>query len=98
MTRRAPPYEKLVLVCVNQRQNGEECCGGKNSVVLVETLKRYVKDHGLKGRVRVSRTGCLGLCRQGPNVAVFPENVWYDAVGETACEEIIQRHLAPLSA
>ncbi len=90
----AKPYQKLLLVCVNERANGDESCGHKKSVRIVEKLKAYVNENGLKGSVRVSRTGCLGLCHLGPNVAVFPENHWYAGVTDEDADRIIQTELA----
>lgn len=86
------PFSKLILVCVNERVNGEESCGNKQSLPIFDRLKVYVNEH-LKGKVRVSRTGCLGLCELGPVVAVFPDNVWYTAVTEDDIERIIQEQL-----
>lgn len=87
------PYKKLILVCVNERANGEESCGHKKSFRIAEKLKAYVNGNGLKGVVRVSRTGCLGLCQLGPNVAVFPENRWYTAVTDEDVDAIIKTEL-----
>ncbi len=87
------PYRKLILVCVNERLNSKESCGNKQSIHIFDTLKAYVNQSGLKGKVRVSRTGCLGLCELGPNVAVFPDNLWYTAVTDDDVERIIHEHL-----
>lgn len=89
------PFRKLILVCVNERANGEASCGDKQSIHLFDRLKAYVNENGLKGKVRVSRTGCLGLCELGPNVAVFPDNLWYTAVTDDDVERIICDHLRP---
>jgi len=99
----ASPFKKLILVCVNERASTEESCGGKQSIHLFEAFKAYVNENGLKGIVRVSRTGCLGLCKQGPNVAVFPENRWYAAVTKEDVHAILKAELrdfikAPVNA
>ncbi len=87
------PFSKLILVCVNERVNGEESCGNKQSLPIFDRLKDYVNEHGLKGKVRISRTGCLGLCELGPVVAVFPDNFFYTAVTEDDIVRIIQEQL-----
>lgn len=89
-----PAFKKYILVCENRRANGEACCGphsmGKG---YVERLKDEVKRLGLKGIVRVSRTGCLDVCTQGPNILVFPDGKWYSNVQEADLDEIIRQEL-----
>ncbi len=95
------PYEKLISVCVNFREEGS-CCAKRGSKEIVEALKDYVKKNGLKGRIRVARSGCLGLCEVGPNVAVVgpdsgPGGTWYKGVQMSDVSEIIEKHIAPLT-
>lgn len=89
------PYQKHIFVCTHRRDDGEVSCahGGEE---ICEALKTYVKDNGLKGKVRVSSSGCMDFCAQGPNVMVFPDCVWYRKVTLQDLEQIIQEHLACL--
>lgn len=93
------PYEKLISVCVNMREEGS-CCSKRGSVEIVEELKSYVKKRGLKGRVRVARSGCFGLCETGPNIAVYPDGgpsgTWYQHVTMADIPEIIKKHIDPM--
>ena len=93
------PFEKLISVCTNIRDEGN-CCSARGSKDLVETLKAYVKKNGLKGRIRVARSGCLGLCDVGPNIAVYPDGgasgTWYKGVGPEDLQAIIDKHINPL--
>jgi (2Fe-2S) ferredoxin len=73
MQERAFPYERLVLVCVNEKQPGETCCSARNSRAIADALKKSVEAAGLKPRVRVSKTYCLGQCALGPNVMILPD-------------------------
>ena len=100
MENRAQPYRTLILVCTNLKEGGKACCGGRGrgSAVLADTLKAAVAERGLKGIVRVSRTGCLGQCEFGPNIMVFPEGKWYSAVTEADLDAIIARHIPAESA
>ena len=93
MESRALPYEVLILVCTNQRGTGEAACGDRAGQLLREALKRAVAERGLKGRVRVSATGCLGRCAEGPNVMILPAGVWYSGVGLQDVPAILARHL-----
>ena len=80
MKKAAVPFRKILFVCTNVRAEGEACCGRRGSSELRDQLKAYVKAHGLTGTIRVSQSGCQDLCAQGPNVMVFPDNVWYAGV------------------
>ncbi len=94
MELRKPAFTKYIFVCENVRENGEVCCGphsmGKG---YVERLKEAVKKQGLKGKIRVSRTGCLDVCAEGPNILVYPEGRWYCRVAEEELESIIQKEI-----
>ncbi len=63
---------------------------------ILEKLKAFVKANGLKGKARVSRSGCMDLCAQGPNVMVYPDYRWYHHVTLEDVDQIIEEHLAPL--
>ncbi len=86
------PYQKHLFVCVHTRDNGEACCS-KAGEEIFECLKAYVNENGLKGKIRVSRSGCFDFCAQGPNVMVFPDYIWYRNVQKEDVEKIIQEHL-----
>ncbi len=97
MQQTKTPYRKQLFVCTNQREGEAACCARGGSVAIREALKRYVKDHGLSGVVRVSQSGCQGLCEEGPNVMVFPDGDWYHHVRPEDVEMIVHAHLAPLA-
>ena len=91
------PYIKQIYVCVNQREAGAVSCSGTgNGEAIREKLKAYVKANGLKGRVRVSASGCMDLCAKGSNVMVYPDERWYRGVTLEDVDKIIEAELAPL--
>lgn len=92
----AGPFERIIFICCNEREPGEDACANRGSKEIQERLKQYAKDRGLKGRLRVSRAMCLGLCSIGPNVCVMPDNVWYHGVTAGDVPRIIEKHIAPL--
>lgn len=96
MDERRSPYLKHLYVCVNQRDPGVTCCAHGDSEAIRQKLKSFVNDHGLKGKVRVSSSGCQDLCAQGPNVMVEPDHQWYHHVTLESVDEIIEEHLVPL--
>lgn len=82
-------HRKLVLVCVNQRDDGRECCADKGSAELYEKLKAAIKS--VYPDVRVSRTYCLGNCQSGATVAIMPDNVYFGEVTEKDIEVIVKQ-------
>lgn len=72
------PYKKHVLVCVNEREPGKECCAAAEGAEIFFALKKWVAEKGLINSVWVTRTRCLGFCNAaGATVVVYPERVWF---------------------
>ena len=88
--------EKLILVCLNERADGRASCLPRGAAEVHARLKGWVREHGLSGRVRVSRTGCLDQCALGVTVVVLPEFCWYGEVTPEDADRIIADHLAAL--
>ena len=84
-----PTFIKYIFVCENHREK-DTCCGAPG-IRIREQLKETVKQKGLSGKIRVSRTGCLDVCSEGPNVLLMPDNIWFKHVEEKDIEVIIQR-------
>lgn len=42
--------------------------------------------------VAMTVTGCLGFCRAGPLMVVYPQGVWYTPRTEADIDEIFQSH------
>ena len=84
--------EKLLFVCINSRLPGaKESCGREHaSEDLLRALKDGVKKRGLKPQIRVTRTGCLGVCHDGPHAYLAPEGRWFHAFGMEDVENILE--------
>jgi (2Fe-2S) ferredoxin len=91
------PYERTIFVCCNEKEPGEAACAARGSRELQAKLKAHLKSKGLQGRMRVSRSLCLGLCEQGPNVCIMPENAWYARVTPADLPEIQRTWIDPLA-
>ena len=87
MKKQDMPYKKIVFMCTNQKEEGKPCCAGHGSVAVHAKFKEMAR--GLHG-VRVSKSGCQGRCLEGPNVMVFPDNVWYSGVQESDLEVLLK--------
>lgn len=88
-------YAHHVFFCLNQRDDGRECCAGRAAQRVQEYAKKRVKELGLagEGRVRINKAGCLDRCSLGPVLVVYPEAIWYTYVDEADIDEIIESHL-----
>jgi (2Fe-2S) ferredoxin len=66
-------------MCTNQKVAGKPCCANGGGEPFVEYMKTKLLEldmHG-PGKMRVSRSGCLGRCSSGPCIVIYPEGVWY---------------------
>jgi (2Fe-2S) ferredoxin len=81
-------YRHHVFVCTS----GKHCArAGADDVYA--TLKKGVKEAGLKGVVRVNQAACMNQCGHGPMVVVYPDDVWYADVNVTGARQIVHHHL-----
>ena len=68
-----PIPEILCFVCTNHRRDDREGCDSTHdSSSFLQELKDELKRRGLKPRIRATRSGCLGRCKDGPFGLVAP--------------------------
>lgn len=80
-------YRSHVLVC------GGTGCTSSNSAKIMEALEAKIKENNIDNEVKVIKTGCFGLCAEGPIVVVYPEGSMYVRVKLEDVEEIVSEHL-----
>lgn len=88
-------YSKHLFICTNQKAENKKCCAQGGGEFFFSYLKSKIKSldlHG-PGKIRVSKSGCLGRCAQGPCLVIYPEGVWYTYSSESDLDEIIFEHL-----
>lgn len=88
-------YDKHVLICTNQKAAGKQCCANSGGEAYFDYMKSRLLElemHG-PGKVRVSKSGCLGRCSSGPCIVIYPEGVWYAYSSFADIDEIIDKHL-----
>ena len=85
------PFVCHVFVCTNDRLGKKKSCADGNSPAVRKALKQAISDRGWKGRVRVSQSGCLGLCAKGPNVMIYPQKIWFSDVSTDDVDLIISK-------
>ena len=80
-------YRSHVLVC------GGTGCTSSGSQQIIRVLKNELKNHKLQDEVAVVKTGCHGLCEEGPIMVVYPEAIFYSRVRPEDIPEIVSEHL-----
>ncbi len=83
------PYVSHVFVCTNDRGGKRKSCADNNSQLIKSKLKDAVNEKGWKGKVRISTSGCMGLCAKGPNVIIYPQKIWFSEVFPDDVDEIV---------
>ena len=80
-------YQSYVLIC-----GGTACCSG-GADNLVSEFASCLEAAGLKDKVQVVKTGCLGFCEQGPIVKILPQGTFYVQVKKDDVKDIVAEHL-----
>jgi NADP-reducing hydrogenase subunit HndC len=80
-------YRSHVLVC------GGTGCTASNSSKIIDELEVQIKEFKLQDEVKVVKTGCFGLCAEGPIMVVYPEGAMYTMVKVEDVKEIVEEHL-----
>lgn len=88
-------YQHHVFFCVNQREEGRQCCGACGAQDARDYVKGRCKELGIHGagKVRINTAGCLDRCELGPVLVVYPEETWYTYIDHEDLDEIIREHL-----
>jgi (2Fe-2S) ferredoxin len=89
VTQKESPFTAHVFVCTNDRGGERKSCADNNSQLIKSKLKEAVKKKGWKGKVRVSNSGCMGLCAKGSNVMIYPQKIWFPGVIPENTNEIV---------
>ena len=83
-------YNKHIFICTNER---EKCsikgdCASLGSKEIRMKFVQLINEHGLKGKVRANKSGCLDACEFGVAVVVYPDEIWYTNVELSDVDDI----------
>ena len=84
---RKESQKRHVMVCADTG------CAASHSIGIAEKLEEAIARYGLQDQVIVVKTGCFGLCSQGPIAVVHPERIMYTQLKAEHVEEIVRDHL-----
>lgn len=68
-------FNNHIFVCSTGKTCSEQ--GGQE---VRDELKRLMKAEGLGLQMRINNCGCLGQCGFGPNIVIYPQQIWYQNV------------------
>lgn len=80
-------FRSHVLIC------GGTGCTSSSSDKIEDRFRELVAEQGLDQEVMVVRTGCFGLCEEGPICIVHPEGSFYSRVKIEDVDTIVSEHL-----
>lgn len=80
-------YRSHVLVC------GGTGCTSSGSEMVIKALEKELAANNLTDEVKIVKTGCFGLCANGPVMIVYPEGAFYSRVSADDIAEIVSEHL-----
>ena len=76
-----------ILVC------GVAGCLSSGSLKIAERMEEIIKRHHLEKEAEVIKTGCMGLCDEGPLMVIYPGQIMYTKVKPEDVEEIFESHI-----
>ena len=87
------PAVRRIFICTNGN-----CTSAQNAQEIFALLRSQIQAHNLDDfdapyRVKVTTTGCLDVCREGPILMIQPESVRYCRVNPQAAQEIFLQHI-----
>lgn len=80
-------YRSQVLICTGTG------CSSSNSPAIIKRFEECIRNAGLENEIKVVRTGCFGLCENGPICIVYPEGAFYSHIKVDDVECIVSEHL-----
>lgn len=87
-------YKRHVFACYTQRppSHPRGSCGAAGAQPLWDRLGQRLEQEG-QGDVGFTASGCLGFCKAGPLMVVYPEGIWYRPERPEDIDEIFETHL-----
>ena len=77
-------YRAHVLIC------GGTGCTSSGSIGLMDEFEKCIKEANIENEIKIVKTGCFGLCAEGPIVVIYPEGCMYCRVTKEDIMEIVR--------
>ena len=76
-----------ILVC------GGTGCTSSSTMKIIEKMETLIAENSMADEIKVVKTGCFGLCAQGPIMMIYPDHLMYTQVQPEDVEEIFENHV-----
>ncbi len=76
-----------ILVC------GGTGCTSSSSMKIIDEMEALIAANNMGNEIKVVKTGCFGLCAQGPIMMIYPDHLMYTQVQVEDVEEIFKSHV-----
>ena len=90
------PNKYHAFICAQRRPDGHPrgCCSSKGGgQPLFERLVGKMSEKNLwEAGISVASSSCLGFCKFGPLMVVYPQGIWYKVETVDDIDEIVESH------
>lgn len=82
-----PKQKKIkLLFCINDRGEARRSCGGDGA----NALRKYAREKAADNPgIKIKKSGCLGLCKQGPVIELLPAKRYYRCRDEADIDRLL---------
>ncbi len=77
---------KYVLVC------SETGCISSGSKKIYDKFNDLVQQYSLENKIKIIKTGCIGVCELGPVAIVYPDGILYTKLKQEDVQKIVIEH------
>ena len=86
-------FDKHIFICTTDRgpdrPRGDWVkCGGLD---IRMRFVHLINKHGLRGKVRANKSGCLDVCEIVLAVVIYPMNIWHTGINMENVDEIFEQ-------
>ncbi|MGR3178950.1 MAG: NADH-ubiquinone oxidoreductase-F iron-sulfur binding region domain-containing protein, partial [Candidatus Anammoxibacter sp.] len=74
-----------IIIC------GGSGCASLGGQLVRERFEKEIKNNGFNGKIELKKTGCPGICVNGPIVTIEPGNTFYQRINEDDVPKIIEK-------
>ncbi len=87
--------KKHVFVCMQDRPPGHPrgSCGSRGCSRVYDEFMFQWQQRELWGPYKLTHSGCIGPCKEGPNVLIYPDGIMYSNVTPEDVTTIIEEHI-----
>ena len=84
----APKLKSHVFVCT-RCTNYNQCDNQPYSEELRAEIYEKLSRHFTRDEVKVTKSGCLGQCKEGVNLVCYPEGKWFKKMSKSSIDDLV---------